>query len=200
MSRPQPRSQEKVFYVGGWTYEIERAVLMKLEFEQWSGNWVVGDTGNNKQCLRLVRQDVNEEMGVDIPIDLYFAKLNEWIQRTNHFGGLIARPNFQYDIATNTVKAPDSVWIDIERRRPELLVYMERGEECWSQLRSLFRQLIDLSSSSSSAKQQSRSGQTRPIEISSRSTYPQHAANRPDIARISDGSDSQCESDVVDKP
>ncbi|KAH6766349.1 hypothetical protein C2S52_017332 [Perilla frutescens var. hirtella] len=115
MSRPQPRSRDEVFYVGGWTREIERAVLMKLEFEQWSGNWVVGDTGNNKQCLQLVRQDVNAEMGVDIPVDLYFAKLNEWIQQTNRFGGLIERPNFQYDIPTNTVEASDSVWIDIAR-------------------------------------------------------------------------------------
>ncbi|KAH6781405.1 hypothetical protein C2S51_006698 [Perilla frutescens var. frutescens] len=80
MAAPNPISQDDTFFVGMWSREVERVVLSKLDFEQWNNNWIVGDIENNKQVLRLVRDE------------------------------LISRPDVFYCPYENTVEASVDVW------------------------------------------------------------------------------------------
>ncbi|KAH6776059.1 hypothetical protein C2S52_013620 [Perilla frutescens var. hirtella] len=67
MAGPNPISQDDVFFRGVWTRELESTVLSKLDFEHWNQNWIVGDLENNRQCLRLVKDEIRPELLVYRP-------------------------------------------------------------------------------------------------------------------------------------
>ncbi|KAH6783632.1 hypothetical protein C2S52_008591 [Perilla frutescens var. hirtella] len=67
MAGPNPISQDDVFFRGVWTRELESTVLSKLDFEHWNQNWNVGDLENNRQCLRLVKDEIRPELLVYRP-------------------------------------------------------------------------------------------------------------------------------------
>ncbi|KAH6776021.1 hypothetical protein C2S52_013582 [Perilla frutescens var. hirtella] len=138
-----------VFFRGVWTRELESTVLSKLDFEHWNQNWIVGDLENNRQCLRLVKDEVNLERGLNLSFAAYLEKLQEWEDRFHQFNYLISRSDVVYYSHRNSVEASDEAWSEIGRIRPELLVYRPRGEPCWDQLRVLFRDVIVLSESQS---------------------------------------------------
>ncbi|KAH6795959.1 hypothetical protein C2S51_036945 [Perilla frutescens var. frutescens] len=154
------------FVESTWKADLTRECLM-CGFKRCSR----GDIENNKQILRLVRDEVNEELGVDIPFPSYLAKLEEWEERYHQFKWLISRPDVFYYPIDNTVEASLDVWTVISRIRPNLLVYKPKGEPCWEQMRVLFRETIILS------------------ETHSRTN-----------ARSGDPSNNECVSEVVDQP
>ncbi|KAH6796552.1 hypothetical protein C2S52_021106 [Perilla frutescens var. hirtella] len=149
MAGPNPISQDDVFFREVWTRELESTVLSKLDFEHWNQNWIVGDLENNRQCLRLVKDEVNLERGLNLSFSAYLEKLAEWEDRFHQFNYLISRPDVFYYSHRNSVEAFDEAWTEIRRIRPELLVYRPRGKPCWDQLRVLFRDVIVLSESQS---------------------------------------------------
>ncbi|KAH6801328.1 hypothetical protein C2S52_001792 [Perilla frutescens var. hirtella] len=128
------------------------------------------------RVLRLVRDEVNEELGVDIPLADYVAKLQEWEECYHQFKWLISRPDVFYYPYENTVEASVDVWTVISRIRPNLLVYRPKGEPCWEQMRVLFRETIAISDTHSGGN--NRSGEPSHNECVSEVVDQPSASNR----------------------
>ncbi|KAH6808497.1 far-red elongated hypocotyls 3 [Perilla frutescens var. frutescens] len=146
------------FFRGVWTRELESTVLNKLDFEHWNHNWIVGDLENNRRCLRLVRDEVNLELGLEIPYTAYLEKVAEWEDRFHQFKYLISRSGVFYYAHRNSMEASAAVWTKIARTQPGLLVYRPRGEPCWDQMRVLFQDAIVVSKSQTVGNERSVDG------------------------------------------
>ncbi|KAH6787346.1 hypothetical protein C2S52_006898 [Perilla frutescens var. hirtella] len=149
-------NQMMFFSEGCGLGELESTIISKLDFEHWNQNWIVGDLENNRQCLRLVKDEVNLETGLNLSFSAYLEKLAEWEDHFHQFNYLISWPDVFYYSHRNIVEASDEAWTEIGRIWPELLVYRPKGEPCWDQLRVLFRDVIVLSESQSEEEQEKK--------------------------------------------
>ncbi|KAH6786123.1 hypothetical protein C2S51_038578 [Perilla frutescens var. frutescens] len=124
---------------------LEENVIRKMASEFWEGTWIRGNNENNKRVMGIVRLDMKEELGIDIPIGAYLAKLAQLEERFKNFSKLIARDDVVYFELHNTVQASAETWWEIEETNRDLLVYMQHGEACWHYLKQLFVEFIEIS-------------------------------------------------------
>ncbi|KAH6762038.1 hypothetical protein C2S52_019471 [Perilla frutescens var. hirtella] len=124
---------------------LEENVIRKMASEFWEGTWIRGNNENKKRVMGIVRLDVKEELGIDIPIGAYLAKLAQLEERFKNFSKLIARDDVVYSELHNTVQASAETWWEIEETNRDLLVYMQHGEACWHYLKQLFVEFIEIS-------------------------------------------------------
>ncbi|KAH6792045.1 hypothetical protein C2S52_002522 [Perilla frutescens var. hirtella] len=93
---------------------LEENVIQKMASEFWEGTWIRGNNKNNKRVMGIVQLDVKEELGIDIPIGAYLAKLAQLEERFKNFSKLIARDDVVYSELYNTVQASAETWWEIE--------------------------------------------------------------------------------------
>ncbi|KAH6796766.1 hypothetical protein C2S52_021320 [Perilla frutescens var. hirtella] len=131
---------------------LEETVICKMASEFWEGTWIRGKIEKNRQVMRIVRLDVKQDLGIDIPIETYLAKLAQLEERFKNFSKLIVRDDIVYSELYNTVQASAETWWDIAETNPDMLVYMRQGEACWHYLKDLFVEVIDISDTTSNAR------------------------------------------------
>ncbi|KAH6797374.1 hypothetical protein C2S52_021928 [Perilla frutescens var. hirtella] len=201
---------------------LEENVIRKMAFEFWEGTWIHGNNENNKRVMGIVRLDVKQDLGIDIPISTYRAKLAQLDERFKNFSKLIVRDDVVYSELYNTVQASAETWWDIEETNPYLLVYMQHGEPCWHYLKDLFVEFIEISETTAKSEARGMNARSTSGSRSNTSTGRRNKVLR-EVIQISNStsdevqfpralyvssdstsnvkhqsSDSRCESGVVD--
>ncbi|XP_057795831.1 uncharacterized protein LOC131011949 [Salvia miltiorrhiza] len=158
MPRAKPISQNVLFYYGEWTRSVESLVLGKLEYKRWEGVWIPGPSSHNMHLLFGVKMEMRDHLHIDISLEDYHMKVQEWEDRYHQFIWLINQPNFVYDTAKNVVNASKETWDSIAELRPEMCVYMKEGEFNYARLTTLFKEIPENSASRIQLPQPTNSG------------------------------------------
>lgn len=93
-----------------WSRNVKTIVIGKVDRGLQRGLWVFGRRDLNKELLKDVRTEMIEEQDLNIQLEDYVKKVDEWEERYHQFTWLLKQRNVDYNQRNNHVTAGRHVW------------------------------------------------------------------------------------------